>query len=123
MIFFVIFKNFPLFKNVFFFFSPLPLPPPPNSKDDQTFVKSLALVFVGSLFVAGSALALVIDSDDAVAQKFLGSPSVRIDGRDLEIEENEQTQYTMRCRIYRDCDEQSGVPSKDLIIQKLQEAQ
>lgn len=65
----------------------------------------------------------VVDNDDAVAKRFLGSPSVRIDGKDLEVEEDELTQYAMRCRIYRDGDEQSGVPSKGLMVQKLQEVQ
>ena len=65
----------------------------------------------------------VVDNDDAAAKRFLGSPSVRIDGKDLEVEEDELAQYAMRCRIYRDGDEQSGVPSKNLIVQKLQEVQ
>ena len=64
----------------------------------------------------------VVDNDDAVAKRFLGSPSVRIDGKDLEVEEDELTQYTMRCRIYRDGDKQSGVPSKDILMDKLREA-
>jgi len=64
----------------------------------------------------------VVDSDDAVAKRFLGSPSIRINDRDLEIEENELTQYSMRCRIYRDGDKQSGVPSKNILLEKLREA-
>ena len=43
----------------------------------------------------------VVDNDDAIAKRFLGSPSIRINGKDLEIEENESTQYSMRCRVYR----------------------
>jgi len=61
----------------------------------------------------------VVDSDDAVAKRFLGSPSVRIEGKDLEIEENKLTQYTMRCRIYREGDSQTGIPPKNLLVSAL----
>ena len=46
-------------------------------------------------------VALVTNSDDATSRKFLGSTSIRIDGRDIEIDEDEGTQYTMRCGVYR----------------------
>lgn len=64
----------------------------------------------------------VIDNEDAVAKRFLGSPSIRIDGKDLEVEEDESTQYSMRCRVYRHGESQSGVPSLDLLRAKISEA-
>lgn len=64
----------------------------------------------------------VADNDDAVAKRFLGSPSIRINGKDLEVEENEMTQYSMRCRVYRQGNQQSGLPSKELLTSVLQEA-
>ena len=64
----------------------------------------------------------VVDNTDAVSKRFLGSPSVRIDGRDIEVEENELTQYSMRCRVYRDRDSYSGVPTKALILSAIAEA-
>ncbi len=66
---------------------------------------------------------IVVDNDDAVAKKFLGSPSVRVNGKDLEIEENETTQYSMRCRIYRTDESQSGIPPKELLSKAIQAAQ
>lgn len=91
----------------------------PNSESAKRLVRET----VGELGVDASIeIVNVVDNDDAMAKRFLGSPSVRINGRDIEIEENEQTQYTMGCRIYRDCDERSGVPSRKLIMQKLKEA-
>lgn len=64
----------------------------------------------------------VANDDDAVAKRFLGSPSIRINGKDIEIEEDEQTQYSMSCRVYATDEERSGVPSKDLLLNKLREA-
>jgi hypothetical protein len=52
---------------------------------------------------------------DAIARKFLGSPSVRINGRDLEIEEDESTPYSMRCRVYHGRQGLSGVPPMQMI--------
>ena len=64
----------------------------------------------------------VVDNDDAAAKRFLGSPSVRVNGRDLEIEEDGTTQYSMRCRIYRTDEGQAGVPSKELLTKAIQAA-
>jgi hypothetical protein len=64
----------------------------------------------------------VVDHDDAVAKRFLGSPSIRINGRDLELAEDDKTEYSMRCRVYRTGDKQSGVPSKALLTKRIQEA-
>ncbi|MCH8026565.1 MAG: DUF2703 domain-containing protein [candidate division Zixibacteria bacterium] len=64
----------------------------------------------------------VVDNDDAVAKRFLGSPSVRVNGKDLEIEEDATTQYSMRCRIYRTDESQSGLPSKEVLIKAIQAA-
>ena len=71
---------------------------------------------------ADIAIINVKDNDDAVAKRFLGSPSVRINGTDIEIKEDELTEYSMRCRIYRNDEGQSGVPSRDILLDKLREA-
>jgi hypothetical protein len=64
----------------------------------------------------------VQDHDDAIAKAFLGSPSIRINGRDIELEENELTQYSMRCRVYRSEESYAGVPSKALLLSAITEA-
>lgn len=68
-------------------------------------------------------LVKVTDNDEAMANRFLGSPSIRINGNDLESEESESTQYSMRCRIYRTDKGQSGVPSKILLVSALRRAE
>ncbi|MDF1545172.1 MAG: DUF2703 domain-containing protein [bacterium] len=64
----------------------------------------------------------VVDNDDAAAKRFLGSPSIRINGKDIEVEEDDTTQYSMRCRVYWRGNQQSGLPSKELLTSALQEA-
>ncbi|RME24412.1 MAG: DUF2703 domain-containing protein [Candidatus Zixiibacteriota bacterium] len=64
----------------------------------------------------------VKNNEEAVAKRFLGSPSIRVDGRDLEVEENEHTEYAMRCRVYRHGDTFSGLPDKELLVKALRQA-
>jgi hypothetical protein len=56
---------------------------------------------------------------EAAQHRFLGSPSIRIDDQDLEISENESTEYSMRCRLYRNGDVTKHFPSKELIAAKI----
>lgn len=60
--------------------------------------------------------------EDAARHRFLGSPSIRINGKDLEIAEDESTAYSMRCRRYKNGGLIEGFPSKELIGTKLTEA-
>ena len=53
--------------------------------------------------------------DDAERLRFLGSPSVRVDGKDIEPDAEGRTEYTLSCRLYGD----SGLPPKDLLVAAL----
>src|SRR5712691_4021421 len=46
----------------------------------------------------------VVDVPDPVAaerERFLGSPTIRVNGRDIEPGAAERTEYTLSCRVYR----------------------
>ncbi len=51
----------------------------------------------------------------ATSHRFLGSPSIRINDKDLEITEDDSTEYSMRCRRYKNGDVLEVFPSKELI--------
>ena len=51
----------------------------------------------------------------AESMGFLGSPSVRINGLDIEPEARSLETYGLRCRTYLDGAKRSGVPSSELI--------
>lgn len=53
--------------------------------------------------------------EDVTKHRFLGSPSIRINDKDLETDEDESTEYSMRCRRYKNGDLMEGFPSKELI--------
>lgn len=56
----------------------------------------------------------------ALQHRFLGSPSIRINGVDIEGPE-EASEYGFKCRIYQDSG--SGVPSEWVLRKALQDAE
>jgi hypothetical protein len=53
--------------------------------------------------------------DDAAAQRehFLGSPTVRVNGRDVEPDAERRTDFGLKCRLYRTCNGLSGQPQEE----------
>lgn len=64
----------------------------------------------------------ITDVEDAQRARFLGSPSVRIDGSDIEPGADERNDYGLKCRIYRSADGLSGLPPDEWIIAALDAA-
>ena len=58
---------------------------------------------------------------EAESLSFLGSPSVRINGLDIEPEARNVKSYGLSCRIYLDGPTRSGLPSSELIRLALKE--
>ncbi len=56
---------------------------------------------------------------DAEAKRFIGSPTIRIDGVDLEGPAAETRGYAYGCRVYADGGRMVGRPSVDQIRQAL----
>jgi hypothetical protein len=54
----------------------------------------------------------VPDAEAAAAQRFLGSPTIRVNGRDIEPGVAERDQYVLSCRIYRTEDGFRGEPDE-----------
>jgi hypothetical protein len=48
--------------------------------------------------------------DAAEAARFLGSPSVRVDGRDVDPTADERDDFGLKCRLYRSEEGQAPVP-------------
>lgn len=62
--------------------------------------------------------------DPVIAQRvrFLGSPTIQIDGRDVEPDARESEAYAIVCRTYRDGGAPSGMPSEAMIRAAVKEA-
>ena len=62
-----------------------------------------------------AAVELMNVPDDAAAQRerFLGSPTLRIDGKDIEAGAEGRTDFGLKCRVYRTPDGLAGAPLDD----------
>ncbi len=64
----------------------------------------------------------VTSEDDAQAKRFIGSPTIRLNGIDIEGPEAEEKGYGYGCRIYAENGRGGGWPSVERIRQALQAA-
>lgn len=56
---------------------------------------------------------------DAERERFLGSPTVRVDGSDIEPGADERTDYGLKCRLYRTESGMQGEPPIDSVLAAL----
>lgn len=63
----------------------------------------------------------VRNEDEAHRYGFLGSPTVQVDGHDIETSRRKET-ASFSCRVYRTPDGVTGVPPKDLLVDALRKA-
>ena len=68
-------------------------------------------------------LVRVDDTDTAEAKRFLGSPTVRIDGEDVEPGANERRDFGLNCRLFDTPDGLHGMPPDDWVLRALERAQ
>jgi hypothetical protein len=61
----------------------------------------------------------VPDPGAAERERFLGSPTVRIDGRDVEPGAGERRDFGLKCRLYRTPNGLRGTPPDDWILDAL----
>ena len=62
------------------------------------------------------------DDETAKTLKFIGSPSIRIDDKDVDPTQRDNTDYSLRCRIYRTDNGVMGWPPPSMIADALAEA-
>jgi hypothetical protein len=67
-------------------------------------------------------LVKVRDAEAAVEHNFLGSPTIRVDGRDVEPAADDRTDVAFSCRVYRTDNGFSGQPTEAWIREALEEA-
>ena len=61
----------------------------------------------------------VSDPDAAERLRFLGSPTIRVDGRDIEPGGDDRTEYALACRVYRTEKGTSGTPEESWLREAL----
>lgn len=63
-------------------------------------------------------LVKIEDNERAQQEKFLGSPSIWVNGQDLWMEEREN--YSMSCRVYATPDGVKGFPTVEMLRSRIQ---
>ena len=87
----------------------------------------LARQIIAEVFKATSVSAEVwevsVTSDARARQlRFIGSPTVRIDGRDVDPVPYGSEQYGLKCRVYSVNGKLTGCPSREMILAALKES-
>ncbi|MBA3262403.1 MAG: hypothetical protein H0T69_08050 [Thermoleophilaceae bacterium] len=57
--------------------------------------------------------------DAAEEQRFLGSPTVRVGGRDVDPDADSREDFGLKCRLYRSSEGTSGLPPDRWVIEAL----
>ncbi len=63
------------------------------------------------------------DQQDAENGRFLGSPTIRVDGHDIEPGAEDQQEYVHACRLYRGRHSLRGLPEEDWLRQAVRTAE
>jgi hypothetical protein len=63
----------------------------------------------------------VADAESAAQLRFLGSPTIRVDGRDVEPGASERQEFVLSCRVYRTERGLGGQPDEAWIREALTE--
>lgn len=53
--------------------------------------------------------------EDAERERFLGSPTIRVDGRDVDPGAGGRGDFGLKCRLYRSEERTSGLPPEEWI--------
>ena len=61
----------------------------------------------------------VPDDDEAQRERFLGSPTVRVDGRDVEPGAEQRDDFGLKCRLYRVPSGLRGTPLDEWVLDAL----
>ena len=60
--------------------------------------------------------------EDAERERFLGSPTVRIDGEDVDPEAANRSDFGLKCRLYPSIEGIDGIPPDEMISTALRRA-
>ena len=66
---------------------------------------------------------LITGPDQAHRERFLGSPTIRINGRDVDPDAAERADYGLSCRLYLGPDGLRGTPPDEWVLARLRPEQ
>ncbi len=88
----------------------------------EALLARLRELLVSTGVAADVELVQVEDAQTADRERFLGSPTVRIDGHDVEPGADQRTDYGLKCRLFTTPAGLRGLPAEEWIQAALQRA-
>jgi hypothetical protein len=88
----------------------------------QTALKHLEEVIQEKKLDAQVEMVKIENDGQAGEKRFLGSPSIRINGQDIEPGAQQIREFSMRCRLYLEGDQVNEWPGKGLIRRAIEQA-
>jgi len=64
---------------------------------------------------------VINDAAQAERHRFLGSPTIQINGRDIEVQRRSD-EASFSCRVYKTPEGTSGIPPKGMLVRAINEA-
>jgi len=71
--------------------------------------------------VATVRMLVINNAEQAERHRFLGSPTIQINGRDIEVQRRSD-EASFSCRVYKTPGGTSGIPPKEMLVQAINEA-
>ena len=91
----------------------------PNAATALQLVRELA----GELDIDADVRELRVESSEEAGRlRFLGSPTIRVEGKDVEPGADERREYVLACRVYRTTGGLVGVPDRACVREALVDA-
>ena len=85
--------------------------------NDEAFMPRLRMLLGRAAGVDEEVRLVHVESEDeARAVGFLGSPSLRVNGRDVEAGAAERSDFGLKCRLYQTSGGLSGIPPDELVL-------
>lgn len=88
----------------------------------ETFLPHLRALLDSAGVTADLQLRRVESPEAAQRERFLGSPTLRVDGRDVDPGAGERKDFGLKCRLYPRDQGLSGVPPDDWVLAALRRA-
>jgi hypothetical protein len=87
----------------------------------EQLVEHLPRLLERAAVTAKIVLRNIANDEHAQRERFLGSPTIRVDGRDIEPGADERHDYGLKCRIYHTAAGLTGTPADAWILRAVGE--
>jgi hypothetical protein len=85
------------------------------------YLPQLQQILVGAGVTDAVQVRVIADPDQAQRERFLGSPTIRVNGRDVDPTADQRRDYGLTCRLYLGPDGMRGTPPVEWVLALLRQ--